>query len=78
VFIRVKIDNLNELSRLIPEIVNNDDKINNDKMNTTTEIKNLLIFAESNVDSENSSLLTKIFKGLACEISSLIENLKRE
>ena len=42
VFIRVKIDNLKELSKSIPEIVNKEDKINKDNININKEMKNLL------------------------------------
>jgi len=56
VFIRVKIDNLNELSKLIPEIVNNEDKINKDIINITTEIKYLLISLLSNFELDTSNL----------------------
>ena len=55
-FIRVKIDNLNELSKLIPEIVNNEDKINKDIINITTEIKYLLISLLSNFELDTSNL----------------------
>ena len=57
-FISVKIDNLNALSRLIPEIVSKDDKINNENININTEIKYLFISLVSNLESENSSLFT--------------------
>ena len=65
VFIRVRIDNLNEFSRLIPDIVSIDDSKHRDSIKTSTEIKNLFILVFSNVVSENSSLLIKTFKGLA-------------
>ena len=41
VFIKVKIDNLNALSLSIPEIVSNNDKIDNDKIKIITEKKYL-------------------------------------
>jgi len=78
VFIRVKIDNLKELSKLIPEIVIKEDNINKDNINTKTEIKYLFISFVSTDESENSSLLIKIFIGFACEANSLIENLNNE
>tara|TARA_B100001123_G_scaffold143310_1_gene166614 strand:+ start:361 stop:573 length:213 start_codon:yes stop_codon:yes gene_type:complete len=65
VFIRVRIDNLNAFSRLIPDIVNIDDNNVRDNIKIITEIKNLLILIVSNVESENSSLLMKTFKGRA-------------
>jgi|TARA_Y100001970_G_C13875952_1_gene671423 hypothetical protein len=65
VFIRVKMDNLNELSRFIPDIVKIEDRINRESIKINREIKNLLILAFLKVESENSSLLVKIFSGLA-------------
>ena len=58
VFISVKIANLNELSRLIPEIVNKDDKIVNENININTEIKYLFISLVCIFVSENSNLFT--------------------
>ena len=55
VFIRVKIANLNELSRSIPEIVNIEDKINNESINISTEIKYLFISLVSIFVSESSN-----------------------
>ena len=78
VFIRVKIDNLKELSKLIPEIVIKEDNINKDNINTKTEIKYLFISFVSTDVSENSSLLIKTFIGFACETSSFMENLNNE
>ena len=43
VFISVKIDNLNELSTSIPEIVSIEDKMNNENINISTDIKYLFI-----------------------------------
>ena len=76
VFISVKIDNLNELSRLMPEIVNKEHKMNSDNTKINTEIKYLLISWVSNTELENSSLFINILSGLAWESNSLIENLK--
>ena len=78
VFISVRIDNLNELSTFIPEMVSNEDKMNNDSININTEIKYLFISLVSIIVSENSSLLIKTLIGFAWETNSLIENLKRE
>ena len=58
VFISVKIDNLKALSRLIPQIVNKEDKIKSEKININTEIKYLFISVVSNLEPENSNLLT--------------------
>ena len=41
VFIKVKTDNLNASSLFIPEIVNNNDRIDNDKIKIITETKYL-------------------------------------
>ena len=58
VFISVKIDNLKALSKLIPEIVNKDDKIKSENININTEIKYLFISLVSNFELENSNLFT--------------------
>ena len=42
-FIRVKIDNLNEFSNVIPFIVNNDERINSDKIKINIVKKYLFI-----------------------------------
>ena len=78
VFIKVKIDNLKEFSKLIPEIVRSDDKTSNDNIKINTVIKYLLILLVSNFVPENSNLLTNIFNGFACEASSFIENFNSE
>ena len=78
VFIRVKIDNLKDLSISMPEIVRKEDKMSNDNININTEIKYLFISLVSNIESENSSLFIKTFNGLACDNNSFIENLKSE
>ena len=57
-FIRVKIDNLNALSRLIPEMVNKDDNIKRENINIKTEIKYLFISIVSSFEPENSNLFT--------------------
>ena len=48
VFISVKIDNLNELSTSMPEIVSIEDKMNNESININTEIKYLFIGVQEN------------------------------
>ena len=40
-FIKVNMDNLNASSLLMPEIVNNNDKIDNDKIKIITDTKYL-------------------------------------
>ena len=74
----VKIANLKELSRSMPEIVRKEDNIISENINIKTEIKYLLISEVSNLEPENSNLFTYIFNGFAWETSSLIENLNRE
>ena len=78
VFISVKIDNLNELSTSIPEIVSIEDKMNNENINISTDIKYLFISLVSIFVSENSNLLMKTLSGFAWEPNSLIGNLKSE
>ena len=78
VFISVKIDNLNEFSTSIPEIVNIEDKMNSESINISTEIKYLFISLVSIFVLENSNLLMKTLSGFAWEPNSLIENLKSE
>tara|TARA_B100001248_G_C27025188_1_gene293866 strand:- start:263 stop:460 length:198 start_codon:yes stop_codon:yes gene_type:complete len=57
VFIRVKIDNLKDVSLLIPEIVRNNDKILKEITNTITDKKYLLKSSLSKVILKNGSLL---------------------
>ena len=57
VFIRVKIDNLNDVSLLIPEIVRNKDKILKEITNITTDKKYLLKSSLSKWILKNGSLL---------------------
>ena len=57
VFIRVKIDNLNDVSLLIPEIVRNKDKILKEITNITTDKKYLLKSSLTKWILKNGSLL---------------------
>ena len=57
VFIRVKIDNLKDISLLIPEIVRNKDKILKEITNITTDKKYLLKSSISKLILKNGSLL---------------------
>jgi len=77
VFIRVKIDNLNELSKEIPEIVKNEVKINRDIINNNTDKKYLEISFFSKLIFKKKCLLRKIFLGFTCEIKLLIANLNK-
>tara|TARA_Y100000590_G_C15184955_1_gene812709 strand:+ start:187 stop:405 length:219 start_codon:yes stop_codon:yes gene_type:complete len=71
-------DNLNAFSKLIPELVNSNDRIIKDKIKIKTDIKYLFISLISNFVPENSNLFINIFKGLAWEANSFIENLNKE
>ena len=62
----------------MPTIVSKDDNIHKDNIKINTEIKYLFVSTVSNLDPENSSLFTNIFKGFACDASSFIENLNSE
>ena len=64
VFIRVKIDNLKELSRLMPEMVNREARINRDIIKIKTDMKYLFISLSSNFELEKSSLFIKTLRGL--------------
>jgi hypothetical protein len=64
VFINVKIDNLNEFSKLNSLKVNNVVKIKSDKINTRTDKKYLLISLKSKLTSEKNNLFLYIFFGL--------------
>ena len=75
VFIIVKIDNLKDVSREIPEIVNNDDKRNKDIIKTITDRKYLLISTSSIFPSNSWYFFKKIFLGRAWRMRLLIENL---
>ena len=57
VFISVKIDNLKDISLLIPEIVRNNDKILRDITNITTDKKYLWKSSISKLILKNGSLL---------------------
>ena len=56
VFIRVKIDNLKDISLLIPETVRNNDKILREITNITTDKKYLLKSSLSRWKLKNGSL----------------------
>ena len=64
VFINVKIDNLNEFSKLNSLIVNNVVKIKSEKINMRTDKKYLLISLNSKLTSEKNNLFLYIFFGL--------------
>ncbi len=72
-FIKVKIESLNEFSNLIPLSVNNEIKINRDKINISVVKKYLLISLLSKLILLKISLLVKIFLGLLNDNIWLIE-----
>ena len=77
VFIKVKIDNLNELSKEIPAIVRKEVKINRDIININTDKKYLEISSFSKLIFKKKCLLRKTFLGFTCEIKLLIANLNK-
>ena len=77
VFIKVNIESLKEFSLLIPEIVNNNDKIVRDITKIITDIKYLQKSSLLNLKSKNVSLLIKRLFGFECETNSFIENLNK-
>ena len=78
VFIRVKIDNLNELSKSIPLKLNKDIKIKRDKINIKIDKKYLLISTKSKFIFVNINLFIKIFFGLLNDKIWLIEYTNKE
>tara|TARA_X000001036_G_scaffold331873_1_gene310628 strand:- start:217 stop:426 length:210 start_codon:yes stop_codon:yes gene_type:complete len=64
VFINVKIDNLNEVSKLILLKVNNEVNINRDKKNINIVKKYLFISLKSKLIFVNINLFINIFFGL--------------
>tara|TARA_B100001057_G_C22845043_1_gene948660 strand:+ start:223 stop:432 length:210 start_codon:yes stop_codon:yes gene_type:complete len=64
VFIKVKIDNLNDVSKLIPLIVRKVVKINKDITNITIVKKYLFISLKSKFIFVNINLFINIFLGL--------------
>ena len=78
VFIKVKIDNLKDVSLLIPETVRNNDKILREITNITTDKKYLLISEKSKFIFEKVNLFINIFFGLLKDKIWFIENLNRE
>ena len=64
VFIRVKIDNLNEFSKLISPRLNRDVKVNKEIIKIRIVRKYLFISSKLNLISVNNNLLIYIFFGL--------------
>ena len=77
-FIRVKIDNLNEFSNSIPDKLNNDVKIKSDKIKIIIVKKYLLISLKSKLILVNINLFIKIFFGRLKERIWFIEYLNNE
>ena len=77
VFIKVKIEILNEFSKEIPKKVKNDDKNNKDIIKIITDKKYLLIIKLSKLISENNCFLLETVIGLTWEIKLFNENLNK-
>ena len=75
---RVKIDNLNELVKVIPLKLNNDVSINKDKMNIIIVKKYLFISSRLKLIFVNINLFIKTFLGLLNDKIWFKENLKSE
>ena len=78
VFIRVKIESLNELSKSIPLNVNKKVKNKKETINTIIDKKYLQISFNWKKFLENKCLLIKTFFGLLYDNISLIEYLNKE
>tara|TARA_Y100000741_G_scaffold277095_1_gene216918 strand:- start:277 stop:513 length:237 start_codon:yes stop_codon:yes gene_type:complete len=78
VFINVKIANLKEFSKLIPLKLNNEVKINKEKMNIIIVRKYLLISLKSKLILVNINLFINMFFGLLKDKIWFKENLKSE
>ena len=78
VFIRVRIDNLKDISLLIPDIVRNKDKILKEITKITTDKKYLWKSSVSKYILKKGSLFEYTFFGFACDTSSFIENLNNK
>lgn len=77
-FIKVKIANLNELSKLIPLKLNKEVKINNEIMKIKIVKKYLFISLKSKLILENINLFIKTFFGLLKDRIWLNEYLVKE
>ena len=75
---RVKIDNLNELVKVIPLKLNNDVSINKDKMNIIIVKKYLFISSRLKLIFVNINLFIKTFLGLLNDKIWFKENLNNE
>ena len=78
VFINVKIDNLNEISKSIPLNVSKDARIKKERINIIIDKKYLLISLKSKLILVNINLFIKTFLGLLNERIWLIEYLNKE
>ena len=77
-FIKVKIDNLNEFTNVIPLKLSNEVNINNDKMNIIIVKKYLLISSRLKLIFVNINLFIKTFLGLLKDKIWFKENLNSE
>ena len=78
VFIKVKIDNLNELSKFMPLKLNKDTKIKSEIIKIKIVKKYLLISSKWKLILVNMSLFIKIFFGLLKDNIWFIEYLNNE
>ena len=77
-FIKVKIDNLNELTNVIPLKLSNDVKMNKDKINIIIVKKYLLISSRLKLIFVKINLFIKTFLGLLKDKIWFKENLNNE
>ena len=77
-FIKVKIDNLNELTNAIPLKLSNEDNINRDKINIIIVRKYLFISSRLKIIFVKINLFIKTFLGLLKDKIWFRENLNNE
>ena len=77
VFIKVKIEILNECSKEMPKKVRNEERNIIEHTKIITDKKYLLIINLSKLISEKKYLLFEILIGLTCEIKLFNENLNK-
>ena len=78
VFIKVKIDNLKEFSKFIPEIDSKKDKKTNEIIKIRIDKKNLLTSTTSNFELVNFSFVMYTCFGLACDNNSFLAKINKE
>ena len=78
VFIRVKIDNLKEFSKFIPDIDNKKDKKVNEIIKIRMDKKYLLTSVTSNLEFENFNFVILTSFGLAWDNNSFLAKINNE